>query len=370
MDRVTELSQKAIGPTDKGDSILRSADHIKILQKPGNARLLIDILQQPELQKIVQTYMSSDRRARRAQNIYKGLAKTAIILVFFAVLAASIGAALPLDQMPFIPLTEHSARLIAIVTLFVALSGAFFILFLLELFKPFERWHSARGKAELARKEIFLTIFNATTTDTAGQGELPLLPLKLEYFRRYLLDHQANFYLRRGSEFKSAEKRKRILWIIATLGILFTIIFTFLVGIVAPASEQGGAQIMHLLPDHLTGILQRYEIAHIDSYLLAGGIVLAGLFAVMLSFSLLDDAKSNTVRYLNSHQNLVDLRTQGLAIAQQKALLDDEDGVMAFVYRIMAQISAEHQDWAKLPTIAQITIGQTRVDQGVEHPAE
>ena len=370
MDRVTELCERAIGKNEDDDYILRPAAHAAELEKVGNARLLINVLRLPELQEIVHTYILSDQQANRAQGRYKFLAKTAIWLVFLAVIAASIAAALPLDSITGIDGAGHQARLFAILTLFVALMGAFGILFWLELRKPYVRWHEARGRAELARKDLFRAVFAAKVMDAPVQGESPLLPLKLEYFRRYLLDDQILYYFKRGGKHASAEKRKKIFWGLANFFILILIVTTFLIGIVAPLSEQGASPFLHLVPDTITGYLQRFEVAHIDSYLLAGGIILAGLFGVMLSFSLLDGAKGNAVRFQNSFENLVGLRERGLENARSKALLDDEHGVMHFVDGIMAQISAEHQDWVKIQAEPVANVSAPVPDSTTPSPAE
>ncbi len=348
MDRVTQLCEQAIGKNQDDDYKLRPATHAVSLAKSGNARLLVNVLRSTDLQEIVESYSTNDKQALRAQGKYKFLAKTAIWLVFLAIITAAIAAALPLDDILSIKGAEHQARLIAIMFLFLALMGAFGILFWLETSKPYVRWHEARGRAELARKNLFRAVFAAKIAKAPVQGESPLLPLKLEYFRRYLLDDQILYYYKRGDEHASAERRKKIFWGLANLGILFMIVATFLVGVIAPLSEQGASPLLHLVPDTVTGYLQRFEVAHIDSYLLAGGIILAGLFGVLLSFSLLDGAKGNAVRFQNSFENLVSLREHGLDNARAKALLDDEHGVMHFVDSIMAQISAEHQDWVKI----------------------
>ncbi len=348
MDRVTKLCEQAIGKNQDEDYILRPSTHATSLERSGNARLLVNVLRAPDLQDIVTSYSSNDRQALRAQTKYKFFAKTAIWLVFLAVITAAVAAALPLDDILSLKGAQHQARLIAIIFLFLALMGAFGILFWLETSKPYVRWHEARGRAEMARKDLFRAVFAAKAIDGPVQGESPLLPLKLEYFRRYLLDDQILYYYKRGDEHAGAERRKKIFWGLANIGILLTIIATFLVGVIAPLSEQGASPLLHLVPDTITGYLQRFEIAHIDSYLLAGGIILAGLFGVLLSFSLLDGAKGNAVRFQNSFENLVSLRENGLDKARAKALLDDEHGVKHFVDSIMAQISAEHQDWVKI----------------------
>ena len=363
MDRVTKLCEQAIGKNQDDDYILRPAAHAASIEKSGNARLLVNVLREPKLQEIVERYSRSDKQALRAQGRYKFLAKTAVWLVFLAVITAAIAAALPLDSIfgpdSFFAIegAQHHARLIAIGFLFFALLGAFSILFWLETRKPYVRWHEARGRAEMARKDLFRAVFAARVIDGPVQGESPLLPLKLEYFRRYLLDDQILYYYKRGGQHASAERRKKILWGLANIGILLMIIATFLVGVVAPLSEQGASPLLHLVPDTVTGYLQRFEVAHIDSYLLAGGIILAGLFGVLLSFSLLDGAKGNAVRFQNSFENLVSLRENGLENARAKALLNDEHSVMHFVDTVMAQISAEHQDWVKIGEAPVINAG-------------
>jgi len=61
-------------------------------------------------------------------------------------------------------------------------------------------WRSARAAAEVLRRQYFEKI--TSSVDGAGASPIPLLLLQFEYFRRYELDVQIQFYTKRAGEHK------------------------------------------------------------------------------------------------------------------------------------------------------------------------
>ena len=342
----TKLYFDAIGESADGDYNLLPKEHASTL--PSNAGPLARILQKPELQKICNDYDEADTQANRAQWKYKFWAKLAIWLVFVAIVTSSFSTALPLKDIFHSEIAEFYLRLVAIAFLLLTLFLAFGIMLWMELATPYEKWNKARGEAEYNRKELFRAVFAAAPTGAAVAGELKILPLKLEYFRRYLLGDQMTYYEERAGDYKKSERLTKILWAFATLAVFAILAVTLLIGVLSPSSEQGAS--LNLLPS-FTGWLQDFEVAHLDRYILAGGITLAALFGAKLATSLLDKAKGNAIRFSFTHANLETLEKDGLEQVRQDALDGNEDAVDAFVNRIMAQISVEHQDWVKLQSV-------------------
>ncbi|MCP4937064.1 MAG: hypothetical protein GY927_23365 [bacterium] len=343
MAREIDLYEEAIGNNAGDDFILQPEKHADLL--PANAGALKRVLKQSHLTEIVKQYLINDERAEIAQKKYKRWGKTAIWSVFLAVVLGSLVTSLPLGDMFAYPHIDFYARLAAIAIILFALFLSFFIMSLMEWLKPFEKWNKARGKAEQARKDLFLAVFDADSVGTALEGELKLLPLKLEYFRRYLLGDQMIYYKKRGGIFEKSERHTRNLWLFATLVVFVLLLITLFIGVLSPAGEQGS--IYNMYPE-FSGLLQNLEVDHLDNYVLAGGIILAALFAAKLSISLLERAKGNAIRYSFTYANLKLLKDAGLETARQNALAGNERAVKEFVTSVMAQISAEHQDWIKL----------------------
>ena len=342
----TKLYFDAIGENANGDFVLRPSEHADKL--PSNAGPLARILRQPGLQNICKAYDDADKRAERAQGQYKFWAKLAIWMVFLAIVASSFSTALPLKDLLQSELAEFYLRLTAIGFLLATLFLSFSIMLWMELAGPYEKWNKARGEAEHSRKELFRAVFASPPTGEAVVGELKILPLKLEYFRRYLLEDQIAYYKGRAGDFSKSERRTKVFWFISTLLVFFMLVVALLIGVLSPSSEQGAT--FNLIPS-LTGWLQVAEVAHLDGYMLAIGITVAALFGAMLATSLLDKAKGNAIRYTFTHDNLELLKNDGLDEAREKALTRDTGAVDAFVNRVIAQISVEHQDWFKLQAI-------------------
>jgi hypothetical protein len=86
-----------------------------------------------------------------------------------------------------------------------------------------------RAESEIARIELFNRIVH--THETSQGDELPLLPLKLEYFRRYQLDVQRRYYRGRGEQHAAALWRSNW-WLIASLVItVASVLLAMLVGL-------------------------------------------------------------------------------------------------------------------------------------------
>ena len=67
--------------------------------------------------------------------------------------------------------------------------------------KPFDIWMRQRAEAETQRIKLFRRVIDAE--EQARDGELPLLPLQLEYFRRFQLDVQRLYYDKRGKQHRN-----------------------------------------------------------------------------------------------------------------------------------------------------------------------
>src|SRR5262249_14022946 len=151
--------------------------------------------------------------------------------------------------------------------------------------------------------------------DAVAIGELPLLPLSLEYFRRYQLDVQLRYYRGRGEQHARAAGRAKgwQLFSLVLAGIaaaVATLAATKFFIDFAPAPEWVRAtsqDIQALLPPWT------------NKAILAIGIVSSTLFGASISRSLMDLDERNASRYLTTAKNLEDLTDAGLETARADA---------------------------------------------------
>ncbi|MFW5660114.1 MAG: hypothetical protein ACOC05_01850 [Oceanicaulis sp.] len=310
---------------------------------PPKAGALSRILQRPELQGLMRQFSEADARAGAAQRRYKGLGGLSIRLNALAILLGAIGLAGPdVAEAAGIARPPWAGSLVALIQ-FVCIAGAMVAAWLIIKGKPFDRWMRARAIAETCRMELFTQITSAQ--EKVREGELPLLPLQLEYFRRYQLGVQLDYYAGRGAQHrKTADAR-------AARGDLYV-----LIGSLALAPVTAGAaafiadpQILTYLGDYLRGL-----DASVLSQPLAGSVlVMAGLFAPALmsaqgALSLLSQDRRNASRYEATFDNLAHLSRVYLDAARIAAVRGDRETVQEFIDAVNAQISSEHQEWVRL----------------------
>jgi hypothetical protein len=202
MSDITGKAIEALGNAAAKDWQLRPEIHAESL--PPQAAALKRVLTGPALQGLIKTYRDCSQKAARDQKSYKWKAKTAAIATFFAILFGCV--LFVLASQPVSPLVTRVANWFQAGLVVIS-----FVLSLIVAFtKPFNSWMEARGEAENARMNLFSEVLNAEEAPGgAKEGELPLLPLQLEYVRRYLLDIERNYYWDRGNEHLAASRAAR-----------------------------------------------------------------------------------------------------------------------------------------------------------------
>ena len=105
-----------------------------------------------------------------------------------------------------------------------------------------------RAIAELARVKLFNDLMEAN--EEPRNGELPLLPLKLEYFRRYQFDVQRRYYSGRADEHARAAGQGKG-WQRTSLAL------SYVAAIVAGLAVFKLAVYLRILPPWLEGIVKR-----------------------------------------------------------------------------------------------------------------
>lgn len=180
-------AQDAIGEQGKDDVILAPSTHAERL--PPSAQALASLLKDPQLAILAEQYERHDNAANVARDEYKATLTRAN----GAVLAATtLSAVMMAAQILAAAWTDHKEHLQDAAAGAGVLAGVAATLGAMWLFRAregrlLERWLGCRAKAETERGAYFATI-------AEGPDEMPDRLLKLEYFRRYQVDVQRNYY--------------------------------------------------------------------------------------------------------------------------------------------------------------------------------
>jgi len=159
------------------------------------------------------------------------------------------------------------------------------------------------------------------------------LPLKLEYFRRFLLDSQIAYYKDSRNEHLHAAGRTQV-W--KLLNLVFIVLAT--VGILYSLGALGGGR---QWGDEQT---QRAVIAFMT--------LVSAVLATYSDISLMDMDDRNAARYETTYANLARLRDDFLERVRLAAEEGNESAVTAFTRLVLDQLSSEHREWVLIRDLA------------------
>jgi len=260
---------------------------------------------------LARQYAEADTEARVAERTFKrwvlranwavlATATVSALLMAAALLAGNLGS-----------LTQ--AILIVLALMGVAAGGiASMSLFRVKEGRLLEDWMTARARAETKRLSYFSTLVHSSV----GQPDPQLDLLKLEYFRRYQLDHQLAYYKTRRSGHRNSAER--------TLNI------------------SAGSVLMAAIASGAAGVLGalRSEWAALGSLAVFG----AALQAFAAAREAIHQDRRNAERYDNTAQALQGLRErlddvrEGIAAGSTSVLGE-------YVGAVQDQLSLEHRQW-------------------------
>lgn len=336
MDASTQRAIAAIGADRPTDWQLKPELHAAELG--AGAEPLEKILTQPELAAIIATFRSADEEAKKAQAFYKRLARLSAWTGFGAAMLGSL-VLVAVAALPHALVLTIAAALQALL-LFTSLGASL----LIGSLRPFEAWMEKRAEAENARALLFNEVVTAPAASDTEAGAL--LPLQLEYFRRYQLDVQRLYYHQRGAEHAAAARRA---W--------WWRLFAFLLITAAAFPVFWSVQDSMLLPwlaalPHRTDLLQRT--------FLGLGILAAALQGLLAAYAVISLDERNAARYRSTAENLDALSARPLEEARRAAAEGGSsdrheaarERVLAFVALVQEQISAEHREWIALRKLA------------------
>jgi hypothetical protein len=199
-----KLAQEIIGAGKENDYVIAPTQHADEFK--AKAPALSDILSSSAVNAAASNYEDSDREARVAQvefkRVFNRSNKTVLFTAFLIALVMATGVLTPWP----VPLVLAKVLLIVLGVASV-LTGAMaaYDLNTLRQGDLFKDWMSNRALAETGRLEYFSSV--AKSAAGSGEGEVPIDLLKLEYFRRFQLDVQRNFYRARSREHRQEAKR-------------------------------------------------------------------------------------------------------------------------------------------------------------------
>lgn len=336
MPDLTKRATDAIGDPAAADWELSPHTHAEKLNEDGAP--LRHILASPEIQSIVETFNTEDARAVAAQKRYKKLAKRAAIAGFMAVFVGCI-LILPSERLPGFDVLQWAGILqFALLSLSIGCSLS------IAWLKPFECWMQARGRAEQARANLFRSVLAATAPSATAPGEVPLIALQLEYFRRYQLDVQREYYGKRGPQHRKAARissRWRL--------------FAFVLIVFAAVPVLYSLQKIEWLP-----WIDRIQLPESNQALqrafLGLGVMASALQGLLAAIGLMNLDERNAARYGSVAQNLEFLHDTYLGVARQRAIEGDRSGVLKFTSLVQEQISSEHREWVELRMLGDVTL--------------
>lgn len=327
-------AQIAIGQDDSAsDWRLRPEHYAQHL--PAEAGALKRVLERDEIKHIIDRFRAADSKAVTAQARYKRVGR----LGLYAATIATITGALFL--LPFEPWLHGLPAEIASIVQVVGLIVAFVASRYLASAGPFDAWMKNRAEAEIARVGLFDAVTEAN--EPLREGEIALLPLALEYFRRYQLDMQRRYYKGRAAQHQSANWRNNQ-WLRA--GMIFTAASVILGVLLAiRIASDLGAPVppwMLILPPDLAGAAGPNRIS------LALGVVASALYGLGVARSLMDLDERNASRFATTSENLEYLAETRLDATRAAAEAGDAAAVRTFVGDVQTQISSEHREWILL----------------------
>jgi len=294
---------------------------------PADAAALVRVLRDERIIQAAATYHHSDVLAGSAQTSFRRLGAGAAYSGFAAAVLG--GAVLYLGSES----ANETLRSNLGLGQFVLLAISVLCAFLLLLFKPFRTWRTQRSNAEASRLRVFALMMNASSE--VREGEVPLLPLQLECFRRCLVDDQRSFFARRGPQ----ERRKVVIWQI--LGVVAVLLV-----LAASVPQILRLERFELLPDALVSLIKNANLQQ-RGYALVG-LLGGSLQSLLAALVVISPVQRNAEKYTKMREKLDEHSKQPLDKAREAAIRNDGDGVRGFTKNVSDDLAEEGREWRLL----------------------
>ena len=314
-DRMAEARQ-IIGKNEAQDYILQPKMFAELFSE--RAPVLSDLLTSSELEGIAEKYSQYDRKAIAAQSQYKAWMQKARLWVL---LTACCSAAL-LAVATWLVQPDEAALA---KTLFIGISIAAFVasfvattyIKLVENLSLLKKWMGNRASAEMQRLSYFERFAKHRFQASDGVDPIFVHLLQLEFFRRFQLDMQLNYYTQRSGDHASAAEKS------ATIS-------TWSMGIAGLAAAIAG-----------------FLGASIDprwAAVAALGFVFQAHASNALSAEAVNQDRRNEERYGRTMKSLQDLKADMDGVRQQVSAGNTKI-LPTYVDAVHEQLSLEHRQW-------------------------
>jgi hypothetical protein len=226
--------------------------------------------------------------------------------------------------------------ILGVLALFLIASG---ITWLVDPSKHQRLWLQHRAGAEKIRHHLFEEVLRE---DEEARGlEIPILPLQLEYFRRYQIDVQRAYFAGKAKAHQRAANRVAavrlgfaILPLLAAIGLILVAL--------APLTEAD--QKWALLQGLSAWVLEWPEVG-VARLLLFVLIAAAAISSGWTAQSMVNNNRRNATRFANTLASLEAQVRHGLEPARRAAAAGNRQDVQRFVWGIHQLLGAELQEW-------------------------
>lgn len=325
-----------IGESEPSLTSLKAADTLKEL--PDEARALKALILSPAAETIIEERTTASRTADKCQKQYKFWGRLA---VFLTLVGAAVGVVWIIQdaQTGFDPEVSNWQWLLT----FEAGIAALGVLITKKLTTGnfHTRWMRARVASEQARRRYFdfvctspeLADFNA-----AQRFRVDLLSLQLEYFRRFQLDLQYNYFKQKARSNRRISRFFKTYWFLAgALGIVT-------LGVAFPEQLSSNDKVLMFLDQDWIA----EGVEHVDTMVwLAIALLLPFAQTALFDWGSIDNSSQNTARYRLMQAHLESYREQ-LPEIRRAAAMGQGEIVTAFIEQVGDLLSHENAEWSEV----------------------
>jgi hypothetical protein len=305
--------------------------HADYLRSKGETHLS-SVLDSAPIVAIMDRYERLDRAALASQTRFRSLCAWTLSVIALLIYVSLVALALPLSED-----LQRSARFWSLAVIYLGMLIGFLGMAWLYYSKPDVAWRQARAGAEAERGRVFDAVMDA------DRDKPDLLPLKLEYIRRFQLDLQEDYYCCRGAQHEAKVRRsfyrKLIFFVFALLAVAAMAATQFL-----DKGEDG----ISAMNENVSAVLLKFEAAYTDLALLLLALALASWWAVSYTLAQIEGTSRNATLFAIARDKLAAFRKAELEPARRAAAEAKEPEIRAFVSKLQSVLTSEHQGWIAL----------------------
>lgn len=344
-ENVLRRAATAVGDNPAGTlSMAPLAEQIASL--PPEAGALKRILERDAVRSISEQKMLFDEAAVESRRTYD---RTWLLILLLIAVATAIGMGAlvtPGVLMKGLGTSKIQSEWLATALIYICLVTTLVLAWRMASRRIYETWCEKRGAAEILRRRFFETSMMAE--EPSEPRELPLLPLKLEHFRRYQLDVQEAYFADRAARNRGAANLAKSL-ILPCVAIIVLWLILLVSELASAASEQGPLpSFVPALVYQASAQLQKVGSQYIDIYGLLLGVLLLIIYGAAFIVTTLSSNLRNAARFAHARDNMAYLRRVGLEEARQAAVRGEEAKVVNYVSRVHSVMTAESSEWVRL----------------------